>query len=60
MEKCEKTGDATRYKARVEKTKATNNNSNAQAKQNMELGHNKKQKDKDKQSLHSKHRAFWL
>ena len=60
VEKCEKTGHATRSKAKVEKAKAANNNGNAQAEKNMELEHNKKQKDKNLQSLRSKHHAFWL
>ena len=42
VEKCEKTRHATRYEARVEKAKESNNNGNAKAKKNMKLGHNKK------------------
>ena len=60
VEKCEKTGHATRYKARVEKARAAYNNGNAQAKKNMELEHTKKQKFKNLQSLRLKHHAFWL
>ena len=58
VEKCEKTGHATRYKSRMEKAKAANNG-NAQAKKNMKLEHKKKQV-KDLQSLRSKHHDFWL